>query len=139
MLIKYIKGFLWRTAIRLSYLKGAWCLEVKGFLISTLNYKISRFEGRALTQAVSRRSFVAEAWVQSQASPCRVWGGQSGTATGFTPSTFIFPSQYHFTDAPFSLITDHRHCIISAAGIGIKEHASKIPVSDFGDRVTATN
>ena len=29
LLIKYIKGVLWRVAKRLSYIEDPWCLEVK--------------------------------------------------------------------------------------------------------------
>ena len=39
------------------------------------------------------------------AGPCEMDGGQSGTATGFSPSTSVIPCQYHSTNDP------HSYCI----------------------------
>jgi hypothetical protein len=58
-----------------------------------------------MAQAVSRRPLTAEARVQSRVSPCRICGGQSGTGTGFSPSTSVFPCQYHSTGAPLQVKT----------------------------------
>ena len=52
-------------------------------------------EGRAMTQAVSRRYLTAEARVRSQAGPCEICSGQSGIGTGFSPRTSAFPCQHH--------------------------------------------
>jgi hypothetical protein len=57
--------------------------------------------GRATVQAVSRRSVTAEARVRSHASPCGICGGQSGTRTGFSPSTSVFFCKFHSTDAHY--------------------------------------
>ena len=46
--------------------------------------------GRAMAQAVSSRPHTAEARVRSRVSPCGICGGQSGTVTGFSPSTSVF-------------------------------------------------
>jgi hypothetical protein len=52
-----------------------------------------------MAHAVSRRPPTAEARVRSRVSPCAICGGQSGTGTGFPPSTSVFPRQYHSTGA----------------------------------------
>jgi hypothetical protein len=53
-----------------------------------------------VAQAVSRRSPTAEARVQSRVTPCGICGGQSGTGTGFSHSSSVFPCQFHSTGAP---------------------------------------
>jgi hypothetical protein len=54
---------------------------------------------RAMAQAVSHRPLTAEARVRSRFSLCGIYGGQSGTGTGFSPSSSVFPCQYHPTVA----------------------------------------
>jgi hypothetical protein len=56
--------------------------------------------GRAKAQAVSRRPPSAQVRVRSRVSPCGICDGQSGTGTGFSPSTSVFPCQFHSTGAP---------------------------------------
>jgi hypothetical protein len=56
-------------------------------------------KGRAMAQVVSRRSLTAEAWVRARINPCGICGGQSGTGIGFSPSSSVFPCQYHSTVA----------------------------------------
>jgi hypothetical protein len=47
--------------------------------------------GHAIAQAVSRRRLAAKGRVRSQFSPCWIFGGQSGTATGFSLSLSVSP------------------------------------------------
>jgi hypothetical protein len=65
-----------------------------------------------MAQAVSRRPLTAEARVLSRVSPCGIYGGQSGTGTGFSPSTSVFPCQFHSTGVPLHVKnekTNHLH------------------------------
>jgi hypothetical protein len=67
-----------------------------------INFKIfiRGYDGRTMAQAVNRRPHTAEARFRSRVSICGVCGGQSGTGTGFSPSTPVFPCQFHSTGAP---------------------------------------
>jgi hypothetical protein len=48
-----------------------------------------------MTQVVSRRPLTAEDRVRARVNPCGIYGGQSGTGTNFSPSSSVFPCQYH--------------------------------------------
>jgi hypothetical protein len=52
-----------------------------------------------MAQVFSLRLFTAEAWVRARVRPCGIFGEQSGTGTGFSPTYSIFPSQSHFNIA----------------------------------------
>jgi hypothetical protein len=43
-----------------------------------------------MAQVVSRRPLTAEARVRPRVNPCGICGGQSGTGTGFSPSSSVF-------------------------------------------------
>jgi hypothetical protein len=55
--------------------------------------------GHAMAYAVGHRPLTAEARV----SPCGICGGLSGTGTGFSLSSLVFPCQYH------SVLALHTH------------------------------
>jgi hypothetical protein len=50
-----------------------------------------------MAQAVSQWPLTAEAQVHVRVNPCGICGGQSGTGAGFSPSSSVFPCQYHST------------------------------------------
>jgi hypothetical protein len=55
--------------------------------------------GRAMAQALSLRPPTAVTWVRPRICPCGIYGGQISTGTGFSPSTSVFPCQFHSTGA----------------------------------------
>ena len=57
-----------------------------------------------MAQVVGHWSVNAKVWVQSQASPYAICGGQSGNETGFSANTSVFVSNYHCPSAPCSFI-----------------------------------
>ena len=56
-----------------------------------------------MVQTVRRRLFTVDACVQSQVRSRQVFGRESGTVSGFSPSNSVFPYQYHSTIAHATL------------------------------------
>jgi hypothetical protein len=67
--------------------------------------------GRAMAQVVSRRPLTAEARARVRVNPCGICGGQSGTGTGFSPSSSVFPFQYIIPPSLSKLISSGE-CVI---------------------------
>jgi hypothetical protein len=63
------------------------------------SFRCKFISGRAMAQAVSCWPLTAEARFHAWVSPCGICGEQSGTGTGFSPSSFIYPCNYHSTMA----------------------------------------
>jgi hypothetical protein len=79
----------WRTLTRQHGVNTVACnrnVSVR-IWVKTQNLVTNIFWGLGLAQAVIRQAVVAEAWLQSQVSPCKICGGQSGTVTGSSAST----------------------------------------------------
>jgi len=55
---------------------------------------------RVTTQTVCHQSLTTDAQVQSQASPCGIYAGQSGIGTGFYSSTLVLPCQNYSKKCP---------------------------------------
>jgi hypothetical protein len=64
-----------------------------------------------MAQVVSRRALTAEALVGARFNPCGICGGQSGTGTGFSPSSSVFPGQYIIPPSLSKLISSGE-CVI---------------------------
>ena len=78
-----------------------YCVNLKSY--ATELYDFNYKPGRAMAQALSRRPLTAEARVHSHDSPWEICGRQSGTGTGFSPSTSVFifnfiPPVLHYTE-----------------------------------------
>jgi len=56
--------------------------------------------GRNKTQAVISQPFTKETFAVSQACPCGMCGGKSGTGKGSPPSKSVSFCRYHFSSFP---------------------------------------
>jgi hypothetical protein len=79
-------------------------------VLASFSTKCMHF-GRAMAQVVSRRPLTAEAQVRVEVNPCGICGGQSGTGTGFSPSSSAFPCQYIIPPSLSKLISSGE-CVI---------------------------
>jgi hypothetical protein len=74
-------------------------------------YINTAIKGRAMAQVVSRQPVTAEARFRARVNACEICGGQSGTGTGFSPSSSVFPGQYIIPPSLSKLISSEE-CVI---------------------------
>jgi hypothetical protein len=79
----------WATIYSICYRKGKQCIQLE--FIWQLTKKVQEWALFVVCQAVSRRYLTAEARVQIQSSPRRIYGGQIGIGTAVCPSAMVFP------------------------------------------------
>jgi hypothetical protein len=70
------------------------CSSLSSLFLSLSSLFVFAFKDRAMAEAFSRRPLTGKARIRSQASPCEIYGGQSGAGTGFSPSSSVFRCQY---------------------------------------------
>jgi hypothetical protein len=75
----------------------------------SLRLKLSM--GSVMAKVVSRRPLTAEARVRARDNPRGICCGQSGTGTGFSPSSSVFPCQYIIPPSLSKLISSGE-CVI---------------------------
>jgi hypothetical protein len=83
-----------------------------------------------MAQVVSHRPVPAEARVHLRVNPCGIYSWQSGTGTGFSPSSSVFPCQYHSTVALQTRITWGMCNMLTSVGI----HAWVWPTPPSGEK-----
>jgi hypothetical protein len=67
--------------------------------------------GRALAKVVSRRPVTADARFHARVNPCGICSGRSGTGTGFSPNSSVFPCQYIISPS-LSKLMSSGECVI---------------------------
>jgi hypothetical protein len=107
-----------RTMLR-QWTEGSNCSSLKGASegvlyprYTSVSASLPNYEwtvGRAMAQAVSRRPLNVECRVRARVNPCEICGRKSGTGTGFSPSSSVFPLSVHH-----STVVLHTH--ISSGG-----------------------
>ena len=90
-----VKQTFTEVQLHISVFRRHQAVDIQGICVTwTLNYirhvSFSIYR-RAMGWAVSCLLVTTEARVRSPASPCEICGGQSGTHTGFSANTLVFP------------------------------------------------
>ena len=80
-----------------------------GSYLGSLQMRIC--QGCAMSHAISHQRLSAEARIQSQTHPCRIFGGRKRHWDGCILDYFGFPCRDHSGNSPYSFIR-HRHYLI---------------------------
>jgi hypothetical protein len=78
-----------------------------------------------MAQAVSSQPLTVEVQVRAWVSPHGFCGGQSGTETGFSPSSLVFPCHYHSIMA--------LHTVIGWYHTGLSKHCDQVKTENVSE------
>jgi hypothetical protein len=98
---------------KFKYEEDFTALLIKIIVVWDVTPRYLLIRGRAMAQAVSSWPLTAEVRVRSRFSLCGICGGQSGTGTGFSTSTSVFPYQCHSIGAPLQGKRKNKHIFIT--------------------------
>jgi hypothetical protein len=93
------------------------CLIETVWFGSGFPHSLRQWLGCAMALVITGWPLTTEVWVHASVSPCGVCGGQSGTVTGYSLSSSVFPCQYYSTMAL------HFHISSARWTVGLSEAA----------------
>jgi len=102
-----INDYLFPNSIsRLAFLKEVSCVLCKVLSASVYITNVTlSLDYRAMVQAISRRTCIAEVQPECLLSPSEVCCGESSTGAGLSPSTFVFLCNYHSANVSYSCLS----------------------------------
>jgi hypothetical protein len=74
--------------------------DMTKLIVAFRNFAYAPKTGCTVAEGISCRSLTAETWVQSQASPCGIYGGITSTGMGIPLSTSASHPQYNSASDP---------------------------------------